>query len=70
MKAAGWSGIMSLPRVLTLDKDGTLRIRSLPQLSALRGAQLRVTEGKTVLPAFAAALTPHRLRFVPVSMRD
>jgi len=51
MKAAGWSGIMSLPRVLTLDKDGTLRIRSLPQLSALRGAQLHVTEGKAVLAA-------------------
>jgi len=36
MKAAGWSGMMSLPRVLNLDKDGTLRVRTLPEAKALR----------------------------------
>ncbi len=36
MKAAGWSGMMSLPRVLTLDPDGVLRIRVLPEARALR----------------------------------
>jgi beta-fructofuranosidase len=36
MREAGWSGMMSLPRVLSLDKDGTLRIRALPQVETLR----------------------------------
>jgi beta-fructofuranosidase len=36
MREAGWSGMMSLPRVMSLDKDGTLRIRTLPQTAALR----------------------------------
>ena len=36
MREAGWSGMMSLPRVLNLDKDGTLRIQVLPQTGALR----------------------------------
>ena len=36
-RAAGWAGIMSLPRVLKLDKNGTLRMQILPQLSTLRG---------------------------------
>jgi beta-fructofuranosidase len=36
MKAAGWSGMMGLPRVMNLDKDGTLRLSFLPELSALR----------------------------------
>ena len=36
MKVAGWSGMMSLPRVLSLDADGTLRIQTLPQLDSLR----------------------------------
>jgi beta-fructofuranosidase len=36
MKAAGWSGMMSLPRVLNLDRDGTLRVKVLPQVAALR----------------------------------
>jgi beta-fructofuranosidase len=40
MKAAGWSGMMSLPRVLTLDADGMLRMETLPALSALREARL------------------------------
>jgi len=33
---AGWSGMMSLPRVLHLDKDGMLRMEMLPEISALR----------------------------------
>jgi len=36
MRAAGWSGMMSLPRVLNLDPDGTLRIQTLPTISTLR----------------------------------
>ncbi|WP_176441552.1 glycoside hydrolase family 32 protein [Granulicella rosea] len=40
MRDAGWSGMMSLPRVLHLDADGTLRITSLPQAAVLRAATL------------------------------
>jgi len=40
MREAGWSGMMSLPRVLTLDKDGTLRITSPEQIEALRLGEL------------------------------
>ncbi len=34
--AAGWSGEMSLPRVLWLGEDGTLRMRPVPELEVLR----------------------------------
>lgn len=37
-KAAGWAGMMSLPRVLHLDQDGILRMQILPALAALRAA--------------------------------
>ena len=40
MRAAGWSGMMSLPRVLQLDRDGTLRVTILPELVSLRGKQV------------------------------
>jgi beta-fructofuranosidase len=36
MRDAGWSGMMSLPRVMNLDKDGSLRLRVLPESSHLR----------------------------------
>jgi beta-fructofuranosidase len=35
-RAAGWAGMMSLPRVLNLDPDGTLRMQILPSLATLR----------------------------------
>ncbi|AFL88500.1 beta-fructosidase, levanase/invertase [Terriglobus roseus DSM 18391] len=41
--AAGWAGVMSLPRVLHLDADGTLRMDTLPTLQALRGAPVSVS---------------------------
>ncbi|MBB5055622.1 beta-fructofuranosidase [Granulicella aggregans] len=40
MKVAGWSGMMSLPRVLSLDVDGTLRVRVLPEAVGLRAGTL------------------------------
>lgn len=36
-KAAGWSGVMSLPRILTLRPDGRLGIAPAPELEKLRG---------------------------------
>ena len=38
MLKAGWSGMMSLPRVMNLEKDGSLRLTMLPELTTLRGA--------------------------------
>ena len=35
-RAAGWAGMMSLPRVLTLDADHWLRVQPAPVLEALR----------------------------------
>ena len=35
-RASGWSGVMTVPRVLSLAKDGTLRIAPVPELEVLR----------------------------------
>ena len=35
-RASGWSGVMTLPRVLSLAVDGTLRIEPAPELEVLR----------------------------------
>jgi beta-fructofuranosidase len=43
MLKAGWSGMMSLPRVLHLDSDGTLRMEVLPQAVVLRGDPIAAT---------------------------
>jgi beta-fructofuranosidase len=49
--AAGWSGAMSLPRVLTLDADGRLRTTPAPELTALRRAgDEAVGSGRVRLP--------------------
>jgi beta-fructofuranosidase len=44
MKAAGWSGMMSLPRVLSLDAEGVLQIKTLPGLKTLRAGALPYQE--------------------------
>jgi beta-fructofuranosidase len=46
MRKAGWSGMMSLPRVLTLDPDGTLRMKILPELASLRGYAIGQDESR------------------------
>jgi beta-fructofuranosidase len=38
LHAAGWAGMMSLPRVLSLTRDGSLRMQMLPQLRNQRGS--------------------------------
>jgi beta-fructofuranosidase len=40
--AAGWAGVMSLPRVLTLRDDGLLGMEPAPELRALRGKHHRL----------------------------
>ncbi|MCT9624174.1 beta-fructofuranosidase [Pseudarthrobacter equi] len=43
MVEAGWSGVMSLPRITTLAEDGTLRFAPVPELEELRGTHTRLT---------------------------
>ncbi|ACL41747.1 Glycosyl hydrolase family 32 domain protein [Pseudarthrobacter chlorophenolicus A6] len=50
MVEAGWSGVMSLPRITTLAEDGTLRFAPVPELEKLRGDH-------TSLPARELAAT-------------
>jgi beta-fructofuranosidase len=40
---AGWSGVMTLPRVVDLDSEGRLRQRPAPELQSLRGEQVGET---------------------------
>jgi beta-fructofuranosidase len=47
MREAGWSGMMSLPRVLNLDPDGTLRITILPKTDSLRVGTVPASESRT-----------------------
>jgi beta-fructofuranosidase len=44
IQAAGWAGVMSLPRILTLRPDGLLGIEPAPELKALRGQHRRLTD--------------------------
>ncbi len=41
--AAGWAGVMSLPRVLTLADDNTLRFEPAQEIKLLRGAHQRLS---------------------------
>ena len=42
-RAAGWAGVMSLPRVLSLSDNGTLEIEPVPELAGLRRNHRRLT---------------------------
>jgi beta-fructofuranosidase len=56
MRVAGWSGMMSLPRVMRLDADGTLRMEILPQAAALReGVVAPTVAGKQTTVTLARA---------------
>jgi beta-fructofuranosidase len=76
MRAAGWSGMMSLPRVLNLDKDGTLRIKALPDATKLRGVALPQLESYTgtlkILPKASgeAFCTGRKAEHMEFSMND
>ena len=43
-QAAGWSGVMSLPRVLSLRDDGKLEMRPVQEIDSLRGEHHRFTK--------------------------
>jgi beta-fructofuranosidase len=42
--SAGWSGAISLPRVLSIDADGALHMDPLPELARLRGHHHRIAD--------------------------
>ena len=44
-KAAGWAGLMSLPRVLTIGSDGSLEMKVAPVAETLRGKNTQVRPG-------------------------
>lgn len=52
-KAAGWAGMMSLPRVLTLDTDGQLRIEISPAVHVLRGREQKLVPSADVAAQIA-----------------
>jgi beta-fructofuranosidase len=54
-RAAGWAGVMSLPRVLSMRPDGLLGIEPAPELEALRGGHRRLT-GVVLAPESASVL--------------
>jgi beta-fructofuranosidase len=43
-KAAGWSGVMSVPTELSLTADGRLALRPVPEIEAARGAHQQWTD--------------------------
>lgn len=56
--AAGWAGVMSLPRLVTGRGDGTLHVRPAPEVDALRG-ELLVERSVSIGPGWVrlAAVT-------------
>jgi beta-fructofuranosidase len=53
---AGWSGVMSLPRVLSLSTDNMLRLEPAPELKQLRGTHLCLKD-LSVLPTSLTQLS-------------
>jgi len=57
---AGWAGVMSLPRILTFRKDGTLGVEPVPELTALRREYKKISNrsiepnGPLLLKGFAS----------------
>jgi beta-fructofuranosidase len=59
-RAAGWAGVMSLPRLLSLRSDGRLGMEPAPELRGLRGRQTSVRDvhlaSSRMVDVFGAAL--------------
>lgn len=47
--AAGWAGVMSLPKLLTLRDDGSMGVEPVPDLQVLRGSHKNVS-GQKIAP--------------------
>jgi beta-fructofuranosidase len=61
-RAAGWAGVMSLPRVLTLGRGGSLRITPAPEIEALRGKHHHFGERPIPPPPFSSSYTAFSTR--------
>ena len=48
--AAGWAGVMSLPKLLTMRKDGTLGVEPVPELKLLRRGQQKTISNHHIEP--------------------
>lgn len=59
-RAAGWAGMMSLPRRLSLSADGELLMRFAPELERLRGEKLPVKPGE--IPSALGSLRLNQCR--------
>src|SRR5207245_8611493 len=55
-RAAGWSGVLSLPRELALGPDGHVRMRPVRELTALRAERIMCTS--TAVPANQSVVLP------------
>ncbi|GBQ63305.1 beta-fructosidase [Ameyamaea chiangmaiensis NBRC 103196] len=60
--AAGWAGVMSLPRVLTLTADGSVHVAPHPAIDALEGDTVERAGDVFSLPVGASATRAFRLR--------
>jgi beta-fructofuranosidase len=49
IREAGWAGMISLPRILSLSKEGKLRIQPHPNINTLRGSHYELS-GKIITP--------------------
>ncbi len=58
-RAAGWSGVMSLPRLLSIAPDNALLMSPAPELTALRGEEFRL-DNLTLTPDTPNLLAPVR----------
>ncbi|ADV83093.1 glycoside hydrolase family 32 protein [Terriglobus saanensis] len=67
MIEAGWSGMMSLPRVLSLDRDGTLRMEVLPDAINLRDESI---PRKQTEPSLSVVLADATGEFLCTGKRD
>lgn len=56
-RAMGWSGVMTLPRILTLDSDGQLMYHVAPEVAALEDESL--THGRAISIAQAQTMLQH-----------
>ncbi|NLG96166.1 MAG: glycoside hydrolase family 32 protein [Chloroflexi bacterium] len=61
--AAGWAGVMTLPRLLELDPDGLLLQRPVPEVEKLRGAAVK--GGEMLLEPSEESVTPIQLGNIP-----
>jgi beta-fructofuranosidase len=69
-RAAGWAGVMSLPRLVSLGSGGRLHMAPAPALEALRGEHTQISSGKDSWDRLSGLQLRHlagelRIEFLP-----